>query len=125
MDEKTSALANEGDGSGAEFFAPSAAVEMEAAIDDNGMGSIQDMFSVVGSDADPLAALFDVKTAAQVAGMDVIPSFTGEAAKKFQSDTAGSDGRDFEDDHSDTLWAEVIKTSDLPEFKDSGPARAR
>jgi len=123
MEEKTSALANEGDGSGAEFFAPSAAVEMEAAIDENDMGSIQDMFSVVGSDADPLAALFDVKTAAQVAGMDVVPSFTGEAAKKFQSDTAGSDGRDYDDDHSATLWAEVIKTSDLPEFKDSGPGK--
>jgi len=123
IDDKTSALANEGDNSGAEFFAPSAAVELEAAIDDSGMGSIQDMFSVVGSDADPLAALLDVKTAAQVAGIDVVPSFTGEAAKKFQSDTAGSDGRDFEDDHSATLWAEVIKTSDLPEFKDSGPGK--
>ena len=123
IDDKTSALANEGDNSGADFFAPSAAVEMEAAIDDSGMGSIQDMFSVVGSDADPLAALLDVKTAAQVAGIDVVPSFTGEAAKKFQSDTAGSDSRDFEDDHSATLWAEVIKTSDLPEFKDSGPGK--
>jgi hypothetical protein len=114
IEEKTSALANE-DGTAAvgdaSYFAPSPAAALEASLDDTGMGSIQDMFSLTGSDADPLAVLLagEIHTAAQVAGMEVVPSFTGEAARHFESGSATGENRDFEDDHADTLWAETIK----------------
>ncbi len=114
MEEKTSALANESDNSGAEFFAPSAAMDMEATLDDNGVQEFGDvvasMFSRAGADDDPLFALMGgVKSAAQVAGMEVVPSFTGEAAKHFEQSETASDKRDNETDHADDLWAETIK----------------
>jgi hypothetical protein len=114
MGEKQSALANESDNSGAEFFAPSAAMDMEATLDDNGVQEFGDvvaaMFSRSGADDDPLASLMGgVKSAAQVAGMEVVPSFTGEAAKHFEQNETASDKRDNETDHADDLWAETIR----------------
>jgi hypothetical protein len=115
MEEKVSALANEGDehtaGNGEEFFAPSAAESMEASLDEPQMASMEDFFSLKGSDSDPLAHLIagEIKTAEQVAGMEVVPSFTGEAAKHFESDTATGDTRDNENDHDGDLFAEAIE----------------
>ena len=114
MGEKQSALANESDNSGSEFFAPSAAMDMEATLDDNGVQEFGDvvaaMFSRQGADDDPLAALMGgVRTAAQVAGMEVVPSFTGEAAKHFEQSETSKEARDSESDHSDDLWADTIK----------------
>ena len=114
MEEKVSALANEGDsvtaGNGEEFFAPSSPETMEASLDEPQMASMEDFFSLRGSDSDPLAHLIagEVKTAEQVAGMDVIESFT-EAAKHFESDTATGEGRDNENDHEGDLFAEAIE----------------
>jgi hypothetical protein len=113
MEEKTSALANE-DNSGADFFAPSAAMDMEATLDDNGVQEFGDvvasMFSRAGADDDPLFALMGgIKSAAQVAGMEVVPSFTGEAAKHFEQSETSKEARDNESDHADDLWAETIK----------------
>src|SRR5208283_5541978 len=64
-----------------------------------------------GSDSDPLAHLIagEIKTAEQVAGMEVVPSFTGEAAKHFESDTATGENRDNENDHDGDLFAEAIE----------------
>jgi hypothetical protein len=112
MEEKAASLANEGDkeaGEEDDFFAPSAAESLEASMDDDGMADMHDMFSMQGADGDPLASLIaGLKTAEQVAGIDVIESFS-EAADHFQQDEATSDDRDTESDHSDTLWAETIK----------------
>ena len=61
MEEKVSALANEGDehtaGNGEEFFAPSSAESLEASLDEPQMASMEDFFSLQGSDSDPLAHL--------------------------------------------------------------------
>jgi hypothetical protein len=115
MEEKVSALANEGDehtaGNGEEYFAPSAAESMEASLDEPQMASMEDFFSLQGSDNDPLAHLIagDIKTAEQVAGHEVIPSFTGELANKMESNTADTDNRDNESDHDGDLFAEAIE----------------
>jgi uncharacterized protein YdcH (DUF465 family) len=115
MDEKVSALANEGDehtaGNGEEYFAPSAAESLESSLDEPQMASMEDFFSLRGSDSDPLAHLIagEVKSAAEVAGMDVVPSFTGEAARHFESDTATGENRDNENDHDKDLFAEAIE----------------
>jgi hypothetical protein len=115
MEEKVSALANEGDehtaGNGEEYFAPSAAESMESSLDEPQMASMEDFFSLRGSDSDPLAHLIagEIRTAADVAGFDVVPSFTGEAAKHFESDTATGENRDNENDHDGDLFAEAIE----------------
>ena len=115
MEEKVSALANEGDehtaGNGEEYFAPSAAESLEASLDDTQVASMEDFFSLQGSDSDPLAHLIagEIKSAAEVAGMEVVPSYTGEAAKHFESDTATGEGRDNENDHEGDLFAEAIE----------------
>src|SRR5271170_3132367 len=115
MDEKVSALANEGDehtaGNGEEFFAPSAAESMEASLDDTQIASMEDFFSLQGSDSDPLRVLIagEIRTAAEVAGMSVIPTSTGELAKAMESNTADTDSRDNENDHDGDLFAEVIE----------------
>jgi len=113
MEEKAASLANEGDekqaGEEDDFFTPSAASSLEASLDDDGMADMHSMFSMQGADGDPLASLIaGFKTAEQVAGMDVVESFS-EAAEHFKQDEAASDDRDTESDHSDTLWAETIK----------------
>jgi hypothetical protein len=109
MGEKAAALANEGDPGGTDFFAPSAAAEMEASLEEgDGMGTISDMFNRQGSDDDPLAALMTVKSAAEVAGISVVPSYTGEAAKHFEQNEAAKETRNTSSDHEDDLWAEVI-----------------
>jgi hypothetical protein len=130
MGEKVSALANEGDNSGAEFFTPSAAIDLEATLDDNGVQEFGDVvasyFDRRGADDDPLAALMGgVHTAASVAGMEVIPSYDGTAAKHFEQKEVGSDDRNNEADHADDLWAEVITVSKPgpEEFKQSGPGK--
>jgi hypothetical protein len=115
IEEKVSALANEGEehvaGNGEEYFAPSAAESMEASLDDTQIASMEDFFSLQGSDSDPLRALIagEVRTAAEVAGMEVVPSFTGEAAKHFESDSATGESRDNENDHEGDLFAEAIE----------------
>src|SRR5271156_1876813 len=104
MEEKVSALANEGDehtaGNGEEFFAPSSAQSLESSLDDTQIASMEDFFSLQGSDSDPLRALIagEIRTAADVAGMSVIPTSTGELANHFESDTATGDNRDSEND---------------------------
>src|SRR5271154_7041201 len=115
MEEKVSALANEGDehtaGNGEEYFAPTSAESLEASLDEPQMASMEDFFSLQGSDNDPLAHLIagDIKTAEQVAGHEVIPSFTGELANKMESNTADTDNRDNESDHDGDLFAEAIE----------------
>ncbi len=121
MEDKVSSLANEGDehtaGNGEEFFAPSAAESLEASLDDTQIASMEDFFSLKGSDSDPLASLIagEIRTAAEVAGMEVVPSFTGEAAKKFESDTATGESRDNEQDHEGDLFAEAIENQQAEE----------
>lgn len=114
MEDKVSSLANEGEksaGNGEEYFEPSAAESMEASLDDTQVASMEDFFSLQGSDSDPLAHLIagEVKSAAEVAGMNVVPSFTGEAARHFESDTATGENRDNENDHEGDLFAEAIE----------------
>lgn len=115
MEEKVSALANESDehtaGNGEEFFAPSAAESMEASLDEPQMASMEDFFSLRGSDSDPLAHLIagEIRTAADVAGMEVIPSSTGELANKMESNSTDADSRDNESDHEGDLFAEAIE----------------
>jgi hypothetical protein len=115
MDEKVSALANEGDehtaGNGEEYFTPSAAENMEASLDEPQMASMEDFFSLRGSDSDPLAHLIagEIKSAADVAGMDVVPTSTGELANKMESNEATGDTRDNENDHDGDLFAEAIE----------------
>ena len=113
MEEKAASLANEGEekyaGEEDDFFTPSPAASLEASLDDDGMADMHSMFSMQGADGDPLAALIaGLKTAEQVAGIDVIESYS-EAAEHFKQDEATSDDRDNESDHSNTLWAETIK----------------
>ena len=114
MEDKVSSLANEGDEHTAgdedmDFFAPSAAAEMEANMDGDKFGSMDEIFSMTGADADPLAALIagDLKTAAQVEGMEVLPAFSGELANYFNE--AGNDNRDNETDHEGDLLAEAAE----------------
>jgi hypothetical protein len=115
MEEKVSALANEDDehtaGNGEEYFAPSAAETMEASLDEPQMASMDDFFSLRGSDSDPLAHLIagEIRTAADVAGMTVIPTSTGELANKMETDTAKGESRDNESDHEGDLFAEAIE----------------
>ena len=115
MEEKVSALANEGDehtaGNGEEYFAPSAAESLEANLDEPQLASMEDFFSLRGSDSDPLAHLIagEIKSAADVAGFNVVESMTGEAAKHFESDTATGENRDNENDHDGDLFAEAIE----------------
>jgi hypothetical protein len=115
MEEKVSALANEGDehtaGNGEEYFAPTSAESLEASLDEPQLASMEDFFSLQGSDSDPLAHLIagEIRTAAEVAGMEVVPSFTGEAARHFESDTATGENRDNENDHDQDLFAEAIE----------------
>lgn len=115
MEDKVSSLANEGDehtaGNGEEFFAPSAAENLESSLDDTQIASMEDFFSLKGSDSDPLAHLIagEIKSAAEVAGMEVIPSMTGELANKMESNTADADDRDNENDHDGDLFAEAIE----------------
>jgi hypothetical protein len=115
MEEKVSALANEGDehtaGNGEEYFQPSAAESMESSLDEPQMASMEDFFSLKGSDSDPLAHLIagEIRTAAEVAGMTVIPTSTGELAKAMESDTATGEQRDNENDHEGDLFAEAIE----------------
>jgi len=128
MEEKTSALANEGDMSGTEFFAPTSSAELEASLNDNGVQEFGDvvasMFSVAGSDADPLAELMGARTAAKIEGFDILPSFDGTAATHFEQQETKTDDRDNESDHKDDLWAEVITVSkDGEEFKDSSTGK--
>ena len=112
MEEKAASLANEGEEKSAagedDFFAPSG--NLGASMDDDGMGDMHDMFSLQGSDGDPLASLIaGLKEAAGVDGFDIVPSSTGEAANHFESDEATGEGRDNENDHSGDLWAETIE----------------
>jgi len=115
MEEKVSALANEDDehtaGNGEEYFAPSAAETMEASLDEPQMASMDDFFSLRGSDSDPLAHLIagEIRTAADVAGMTVIPTSTGELANKMETDTAKGESRDNESDHEGDIFAEAIE----------------
>lgn len=115
MEDKVSSLANEDEHTAGEegeddFFAPSASRDLEASLDDDGTRGLHDMFSMAGADGDPLASLMgSMKSAAEVAGINVIPSSTGEAADKFTSDVATSDDRDSESDHEGDLWAEAIE----------------
>jgi hypothetical protein len=111
MEEKKSALANEGESSGMDsYFGPTSAEQMEASLEGTQMASMEDFFSLQGADADPLASLIasEIKTAEQVAGMDVVESFS-EAAKHFESDEAKNDTRDNESDHKDDLFDEALK----------------
>lgn len=113
MDDKVSSLANEGDNHAAgdedDFFAPSAAAEMEASMEGDHFGSMDDIFSMQGADADPLAALIagDLHTAAQVEGMEVLPAFSGELANHFNEQS--NDGRDTESDHEGDILAEAAE----------------
>jgi hypothetical protein len=114
MEEKVSALANEGDEHMAaeDYFAPSAAETMEASLDEPQLASMEDFFSLQGSDADPLASLIAgerIVTAADVAGHDVLESFTGEAAKHFEQKETGKEDRDNESDHDKDLFAEAME----------------
>ena len=111
MEDKVSSLANEGDNHSAgeeDFFAPSAAAEMEAGMEDH-FGSMDEIFSLHGSDADPLAALIagDLHTAAQVEGMEVLPAFTGELANHFNEQS--NDTRDNESDHDEDVLTEAAE----------------
>jgi hypothetical protein len=113
MDEKAASLANEGEEKSAagedDFFGPSNASNLEASMDDDGMGDMHDMFSLQGSDGDPLASLIaGLKSAAEVAGMDIVPSSTGEAADHFENDETTGEDRDNENDHSGNLFFEAL-----------------
>lgn len=119
MEDKVSSLANEGEGHEAgddsDFFAPSAAAEMEANMDKDAAFDYDAIFSMQGADADPLAALIagDLKMAAQVEGMEVLPSFSGELANHFNEMT-GED-RDSESDHDGDLLGEAAERAKAPE----------
>lgn len=112
MDEKAASLANEGDKIGGEedsFFAPSAAESLEASLDDDGMADMQSMFSMQGADGDPLASLIaGLKTAEEVAGMNVVESFR-DSAEHFKQDEATSDDRTNKSDHDGDLWTEAME----------------
>ena len=113
MEDKAASLANEGEEHMAaeDYFAPTSAAGMESVLDDSGMqvASIEDYFSMQGADADPLYSLIasENKEAANVAGMDVLESFTGEVVNKLKQD--GSEARDNEADHEEDLFAEAMK----------------
>lgn len=116
MEDKEGSLANQdensvmADGDSIEsFFGPSASADLEASLEPQ-TASITDMFAVEGSDADPMAVLFGGKEAGDVAGMDVLPSFTSETAKHFESDTAKGDTRDAQSDHESDIWAEALES---------------
>lgn len=119
MDEKISALANEGEEHTAaedDFFAPTSAENMESNLDESQFASMDDFFSMQGAEADPLASLMaSAKTAEQVAGMEVIPSSTGEAAAEFANEEMNGEDRDMDTDHSEDLWAEAINIAGEPE----------
>jgi hypothetical protein len=113
MEEKAASLANEGEDKQAaeedDFFAPSSAGSLEASMDDDGMSDMHDMFSLQGSDGDPLASLIaGLKTAEQIAGLDVLPSSTGEAADHFEQAETSAEDRDNESDHSGNLFFEAL-----------------
>jgi hypothetical protein len=109
-EDKVDSLANEGEAAPEEnedFFGPTEGMEESIEGNDN---SYENMFASSG-DSDPLASLIASahKEAEQVDGMEVVPSFTGEAAKHFESDIKETEERNSEADHSDDLWAEIIE----------------
>jgi len=113
LEEKKSALANEdedGDSvtaSGGEDFEPT---NLEASMADHYANDMQSIFSMQGADGDPLASLMgSLKTAQEVAGMELIPSSTGEAANHFENEETEAETRDTESDHMGDLWADAIE----------------
>jgi hypothetical protein len=128
-EDKVDSLANEGEemeegmdemGGGEDFFGPSEEGEMAASMDNNS-NEMSGMFASVEGD-DSMATLFaSYKEATSVDGVDVVPSFTGEAANHFESELKGDD-RDSESDHTGDIWAELIEDQ-KPE--DSGQKRIK
>jgi len=113
MEDKAASLANEGDNHAAgdeenDFFAPSAAAEMEAGMEDH-FGSMDEIFSMQGADADPLAALIagDLHTAAQIEGMEVLESFSGQLEKHFNEQSGET--RTNESDHEEDILTEAAE----------------
>jgi hypothetical protein len=122
MEDKVSSLADEGDDKTAgeeddDFFTPRSAADAEDDLDKQaGFETMASFFDLAGSDSDPLFSLMGgVKSAAQVAGMDVVPSSNGEAAKKFENTELDADDRDSDSDHEQDLWAEAIDAVGVPE----------
>ena len=52
-------------------------------------------------------------------GLTVLPSFTAETATHFEQQETGKDDRQWDTDHSDDLWAEVIEAAPEPEQQGS------
>jgi hypothetical protein len=84
---------------------------MEAGLDEPQMASMEDFFSLRGSDSDPLAHLIagEIRTAADVAGLMLFRPLRAKLAKHFESDTATGEHRDNENDHDGDLFAEAIE----------------
>ena len=113
MEEKAASLANEGEekyaGEEDDFFRPSPGSSLEASLDDDGMADMHSMFSMQGAEGDPLASLIaGLKTAEQVAGMDIVESYS-EAAQHFEHNESPAESRNNESDHENDLWAETIE----------------
>jgi len=118
MEDKAASLANEGDNHAAgddnDFFAPSAAAEMEAGMEDH-FGSMDEIFSMQGADADPLAALIagDLHTAAQIEGMEVLESFSGQLESHFNE--MSGETRTNESDHEEDILSEAAEAVKVEE----------
>ena len=112
MEDKVSSFANEGEKVSAEeeeFFSPTSASRLEASMDDKYANDMSDIFSLQGSDGDPLATLMaSLKTAEQVAGIELVDSFS-EAADHFEHKEVSPETRDHESDHEGDIWREAIE----------------
>jgi hypothetical protein len=95
--------------SGDDFFSPSKAGELEEGMDHHA-SDYNSIFAA--AESDPLSSLLSYKTAEEV----VKP---GDLADLFESDAAGTDARDFESDHEDTILGEVMKSLKIEEVDEN------
>lgn len=108
MESHASNLANEHhESSDDDFFGPSASSDLEASLDEAQLASFDDMFSHEAS-SDPLAGLFGKEANVGIDGHDVVPSNTGEAAKKFQAEH-GKEDRDAATDHDEDILSLLVE----------------
>lgn len=121
LEEKVSALANEGESHVAaedededgDYFGPSKSAEMEGELESDHDNHIASMFDMTGSDSDPLASL--IASAHKYAEDDKVVK-PGTLADTFESQEADHDDRDSDTDHEDNVLFSGLKSIKLDEY---------
>ena len=123
LNEHKGALANEGEGAGEEITfdnEPTSAEAMEAALEGGDeVGSAADFFASEEGEENGLDVLLaSAHSAGSVAGVDVVPSNTGEAASHFEADELGGKEVDNESDHDEDIFGDVLKSLKCEDYNE-------